>query len=200
MSKKNDLSQYRKKRKLDQTPEPEGKQKKTSPKPIFVIQLHDASTRHYDFRIEVNGVLKSWSVPKGPSTNPRDKRLAIQTDDHPLDYAEFEGVIPEGHYGAGTVMIWDKGTYRNLKTGDDENQSMSMEESLKQGHAAIWLDGQKIKGGYALIRTKKSGENQWLLIKMDDQEADARRRPVSTQTKSAASGRTLKEIAEQENN
>lgn len=169
----------------------------------WVLQEHAASTHHFDFRLEVNGVLKSWAVPKGPSTDPREKRLAIPTEDHRLDYIDFEGVIPEGEYGAGTVIVWDRGTYRNL-TEDEAGQEKPMERALEDGHASFRLDGKKISGGYSLTRIGGSGhgesgdEERWLLVKMDDQEADARRNPVSTQPESVKTGRTLKEVAEQE--
>ncbi len=162
--------------------------------PIFVIQKHDASNLHYDFRLEVEGVLKSWAVPKGPSTDPRDKRLAMPTDDHPLDYADFEGVIPEGEYGAGTVLIWDRGPYRLIEEDDD---TPSMAEQLKRGHAKFWLEGKKLAGGYALTRTGSGDDERWLLVKMDDDKADARRNPISTEPESVASGRSLKAIAEE---
>ena len=158
----------------------------------FVIQRHDASQEHYDFRLEVDGVLKSWAVPKGPSTDPDDKRLAVEVDDHELDYADFEGVIPEGEYGAGTVMVWDRGSYRNLA----DNHSMA--EGLEKGLVEVWLDGEKIAGGYALKRIQKGDKPQWLLIKMRDEAADARRNPVSTETRSVKSGRTLDEVRREE--
>ena len=158
----------------------------------FVIQLHDASQRHYDFRLEVGGVLKSWAVPKGPSTDPAEKRLAVEVADHDLDYADFEGVIPEGKYGAGTVMVWDRGSYRNLS--DDTPLS----EGLEKGLVEVWLDGEKLGGGYALKRIQGGDKPQWLLIKMRDEAADARRNPVSTETKSVKSGRSLDEISREE--
>lgn len=162
-------------------------------KPRFVIQKHDASRLHYDFRLEVDGVLKSWAVPKGPSTNPRHKRLAMRTEDHKMGYADFEGVIEEGNYGAGTVLIWDTGTYRNLLAEkEDPDAVVSMTEALRRGKVEVWLEGNKLRGGYALVRMDDT--NRWLLIKMDDEEADARRNPVSTQPASAVTGRTLKEI------
>lgn len=165
-------------------------------RPIFVIQKHDASNLHYDFRIEVDGVLKSWAVPKGLSTDPSEKRLAIPTEDHPLAYANFEGVIPEDAYGGGTVLIWDRGSYRNLKAEEDEPKSVS--QQIEDGHVTIGLAGQKLSGGYALIRTGDGDDARWLLIKMDDEDADARRNPTSTEPKSVATGRTLDEIREQE--
>lgn len=130
---------------------------------IFVVQKHKAKTLHYDFRIEVDGLLKSWAVPKGPSTDPQEKRLAIMTDDHALEYASFEGVIPEGQYGAGKVEIWDKGTYKNIKFKD--NECVPMKECLKKGHVEIYLEGEKLNGGYVLVRMK---DKNWLLIKMKD--------------------------------
>jgi DNA ligase D-like protein (predicted 3'-phosphoesterase) len=189
-------SEYEKKRDFTKTPEPKGARRASSAAPIFVIQKHDASTLHYDFRIEVDGVLKSWALPKGPSTNPSEKRLAVPTEDHPLDYADFEGVIPEGEYGAGTVLVWDRGTYENITKKDDE--TMSMVEALNQGHALIRLSGDKLSGGYALQRIGKGKDKRWLLVKMDDEEADARRNPVSTEPKSVLSGRTIDEIAREE--
>jgi DNA ligase D-like protein (predicted 3'-phosphoesterase) len=159
-----------------------------------VIQQHDASTMHFDLRLEVDGVLASWAVPKGPSTDPREKRLAVPTEDHPLDYADFEGVIPEGEYGAGTVVVWDTGTYRNL-TVDDDGEEVPVADAIEQGHVVVELRGEKVPGGYALTRT---GEDRWLLVKTDDDDADARRNPVSTQPESVLSGRDLDEVAEEE--
>ena len=163
--------------------------------PMFVVQKHDARRLHYDFRLEMRGALRSWAVPKGPSTDPREKRLAIRTEDHPLDYADFEGVILEGEYGAGTVLIWDRGTYRNIT--EEEDGLRAMEDALADGHVLVWLVGEKISGGYALQRIDDK-KDQWLLIKMDDAEADARRNPVSTEPRSVASGRDLDEISGEE--
>ena len=162
--------------------------------PRFVIHKHDASSLHYDFRLEVDGVLKSWAVPKGPSTDPRDKRLAIQVEDHGLGYGDFEGVIENG-YGKGTVLVWDAGSYRNL----DEDRSMI--EALDAGHVRVWLDGEKLRGGYTLQRmhSGRSGDGaEWLLIKRRDGAADARRNPESTQPESVKTGRTIQEIADEE--
>jgi DNA ligase D-like protein (predicted 3'-phosphoesterase) len=196
MAKKEATRDYRNKRDFRRTSEPSGRASSSHDEPLFVIHKHDARRLHYDFRLEVDGVLKSWAVPKGPSTDPREKRLAVAVDDHPLDYAEFEGVIPEGEYGAGTVLIWDAGTYRSV--GGESESPLSMSESIASGHVKVWLEGEKLRGGYALTRFKKGQEENWLLVKMDDGEADARRNPVSTQPESAASGRTLEEIAKQE--
>ncbi|MFW9853390.1 MAG: DNA polymerase ligase N-terminal domain-containing protein [Candidatus Thorarchaeota archaeon] len=197
MAKKDPLEEYQKKRDFRKTIEPSGRRKKKSKRPLFVIQKHDASRLHYDFRLEVDGVLKSWAIPKGPSTKTKDKRLAILTEDHPLDYADFEGIIPEGEYGAGTVLVWDIGTYRNLRA-EKEDDDASMGTSIKEGKVEIWLKGKKIRGGHALIRTGKEKDSRWLLIKMDDPEADARRNPVSTEPKSVLTGRTIDQIARQE--
>jgi DNA ligase D-like protein (predicted 3'-phosphoesterase) len=163
-----------------------------------VIQEHDASSHHYDFRVEVEGTLASWAVPKGPSTDPREKRLAVRTEDHPLDYADFEGVIPDGEYGAGTVLVWDAGPYRNLSR-DDDGEECPIDEALERGQAEVWLEGRKLRGGYALVHTELRGNpKNWLLVKMKDEGADARRNPTSTEPESVLSGRTLAEVAEEE--
>jgi len=144
----------------------------------------------------VDGVLASWAVPKGPSTDPRKKRLAIRTEDHPLDYADFEGTIPEGQYGAGTVMIWDRGTYENIT--DSNGRVKQARKALKDGHFLVRLKGEKFRGGYALQRIEEGKQEQWLLIKMDDDDADARCNPVSTEPDSVETGRSLDEIEEQD--
>lgn len=193
----NRLTRYKEQRNFEQTDEPNGNGDDfdwAKKRPLFIIQKHAASSLHYDFRLEVDGVLKSWAVPKGPSTDPREKRVAIPTEDHPLGYSEFEGVIAEGNYGAGTVMIWDRGSYSNLKHSEGDKEAGPVSGQIKDGHLTVWLDGEKIKGGYALIRTDRGDEERWLLIKMDDQEADARRNPTSTENTSVSSGRTLDEI------
>jgi DNA ligase D-like protein (predicted 3'-phosphoesterase) len=197
MAKESTLSEYEKKRDFRSSPEPQGGTSEKGDEPVFVIQKHDASNLHYDFRIEVDGVLKSWAVPKGPSTDPRQKRLAMPTEDHPLEYADFEGVIPEDEYGGGTVLLWDRGPYRNLRAAKDDDGA-SMAESLADGKIEVWLEGSKIRGGYALVRTGGGDDERWLLIKMDDEEADARRKPTSTEPESVASGRDLEEVAEEE--
>lgn len=172
---------------------PQGAGSRRGRRALFVVQQHDARRLHYDFRIEVGGVLKSWAVPRGPSTDPREKRLAVPTEDHPLEYADFEGVIPEGEYGAGTVLVWDRGDYENLTESDGEQVPIG--RALEDGHAVIRLHGRKLKGGYVLQRTSGADDEKWLLIKVDDDQADARRNPASTQPESVVSGRTLDEVA-----
>lgn len=189
------LSEYQRKRNFRKTPEPKGGGRRRG-RPRFVIQKHDASSLHYDFRLEVGDVLVSWAVPKGPSTDPRDRRLALRTEDHPLGYVDFEGVIPEGEYGAGTVLVWDTGTYRNLR--EDKDGGKDMAASIDDGLVEVWLDGEKLAGGYALKRTRRGKKPRWLLVKMKDGQADARRRPVNTQLDSVKTGRSLEEIARQE--
>lgn len=158
-----------------------------------MIQKHDASSLHYDVRLEAGGVLKSWAVPKGPSTDPRDRHLAMPTEDHPLEYETFEGAIPESEYGAGTVLVWDAGTYRNLSERDGE--PMPVEDALAAGHLAVWLDGEKLHGGYSLTRIRSGKDEAWLLVKMRDEGADARRKAVRSRPESILSGRTIEQIA-----
>lgn len=186
------LDEYREKRDFSRTPEPPG-EREAAAHPIFVIQKHRATTLHYDFRLEADGVLKSWAVPKGPSLDPKEKRLAVPTEDHPLDYAGFEGVIPEGSYGAGTVLVWDRGTYQNLTEKDGEK--IGVAEALERGHVSFRLEGKKVRGGYALTRFRTGKGEAWLLVKMDDAEADPARNPVATEPGSVVSGRTIEEIA-----
>jgi DNA ligase D-like protein (predicted 3'-phosphoesterase) len=197
MSRGSSLSEYRRKRDFKRTSEPSGGSRgKSSRGHRFVIQKHDATNLHYDLRLEVDGVLKSWAVPKGPSTDPRVKRFAASTEEHPLDYIHFEGVIPEGEYGGGTVMVWDRGTYRNLT--EHRGERVPPAKAIDQGHISFWLKGKKLQGGFALTRVSKQKKGRWLLVKMDDEKADARRRPVASQPKSVLSGRTLKQIARDE--
>ena len=191
------LKRYRAKRDFSRTAEPSGsatRRRGRRREPMFTIQKHDASRLHYDFRLEVDGVLKSWAVPKGPSTDPRDKRLAVEVEDHPLDYGDFEGVIAEGNYGAGSVIVWDIGTYRNLTERDGEE--VPMEEALEEGSVRVWLEGHKLRGGWTLRRVGFEGDKpRWLLMKRRDEGADARRNPVSSQPESVLSGKTVEEIA-----
>jgi DNA ligase D-like protein (predicted 3'-phosphoesterase) len=190
------LEAYRRKRNFDRTSEPSHAGGRRSGR-RFVIQKHHASSLHYDFRLEFGGILASWAVPKGLSTDPRDKRLAIQTEDHPRSYIDFEGVIPQGEYGGGTVLVWDTGGYDNLRARKGPN-SMSMERSHDDGLIEVCLHGEKLQGGWALKRIEGGRKPRWLIIKMDDERADARRRPASTQPRSVLSGRNLDEVAAQE--
>jgi DNA ligase D-like protein (predicted 3'-phosphoesterase) len=193
---KDKLNEYKNKRDFKKTTEPKGEKKKGSDKPRFVIQKHDATQLHYDFRLEMHGVMKSWAIPKGLSTDPSEKRLAMQTEDHPLEYADFEGTIPEDEYGGGTVIVWDGGTYENIRE-KKEDDGMSMQESFDDGKIEVWLNGKKLKGGYELIHTKKREENQWLIKKMKDDEADARRKPQRTEPQSILSDKTIEEMKEE---
>jgi DNA ligase D-like protein (predicted 3'-phosphoesterase) len=188
------LKKYRERRNFTVTSEPSNGDLKIDG-PLFVVQKHDARHLHYDFRLEIDGVLKSWAIPKGPSNDPRIKRLAVPTDDHPLGYADFEGVIPEGEYGAGTVMVWDLGTYKNVKRKD--SKIVPMKECYKNGQIEVFLDGEKLYGSYALIRTIRSKDETpyWLFIKMRDEYTDSRHKPLAREQESVLTGRTLKQIA-----
>lgn len=189
----NGLRTYEDKRDFRATTEPRGRvSSKRSKRPRFVVQQHDASSMHWDFRLEAEGVLKSWAIPKGPSTDPREKRLAHQVEDHPVEYLDFEDVIGPGQYGAGTVIVWDAGTYGNLTT-DDDGRDVPVADAIADGHVSVWLEGRKLRGGYALTRFR--GEHDWLLVKMDDEAADARRSPTSTEPESVLTGRTLEQVA-----
>jgi DNA ligase D-like protein (predicted polymerase)/DNA ligase D-like protein (predicted 3'-phosphoesterase) len=188
------LLEYKKKRSFASTPEPKGG--KSSANTLhFVVQKHDASRLHYDFRLEMGGVLKSWAVPKGPSLNPADKRLAMQVEDHPLDYKDFEGIIPPGNYGAGTVMVWDEGTYEPLETtaGSRTAQNRALLKQLREGSLKFRLNGKKLKGEFALVHTKGREDNAWLLIKHRDRYATES--PVTDKDKSVLSKKTLEQIA-----
>ncbi|UFU02738.1 DNA ligase [Ruania suaedae] len=183
------LDDYDRKRRGSRTDEPAGRSGSGSgAAPRFVTQRHDASSLHFDLRLEIDGVLVSWAVPKGPSVDPSDKRLAHRTEDHPLDYADYEGRIEEG-YGAGTVIVWDTGTYENLTESDGE--PVEADEALERGHLKVDLHGDKLTGAFALTHTTMGGdEANWMLVKVDDHGADRRRRPTSTQNESVLSGRT----------
>src|ERR1700724_1161072 len=174
------LEEYKRKRRFEQTPEPPPKVEKKT-KHRFVVQKHDATRLHYDFRLELDGVLKSWAVPKGPSLDPGDKRLAMEVEDHPVSYQDFEGIIPEGNYGAGSVMVWDVGTWQPLSPlpvngkyvpGTDEEAR----QMLAKGDLKFRLQGKKLKGDFALIRMRGrrpgSKGNEWLLIKKHDEHAE----------------------------
>lgn len=188
------LARYNAMRDFDQTPEPAGDAAPAAGRLRFVVQKHDASQLHYDFRLEIDGVLKSWSVPKGPSLNPAERRLAMQTEDHPIAYASFEGQIPEGHYGAGDVIVWDEGTFapqdKTLRRIPDAEANAAASAGLASGEIKFELEGHKLRGSWALVRMKGRQENAWLLIKHNDAHAD-RERAVAEQTRSVLSGRLL---------
>jgi DNA ligase D-like protein (predicted 3'-phosphoesterase) len=158
--------------------------------PVFVIQQHAATSLHYDFRLQVGRAMRSWAVPKGPSTDPRDKRLAMQVDDHPISWNDFEGRIPRGSYGAGAVIIWDRGTYRPLSDGD-------FGAALDDGHASFWLEGQKLRGGWSLRRIRDGKKPQWLLVKRRDEAARPGTDVVSERPESVLSDRTLEQVLDE---
>ena len=186
------LSIYKKKRSFGKTPEPTGG-KPSKEALYFVIQKHAASRLHYDFRLEMQGVLKSWAVPKGPSLNPLDKRLAMMVEDHPYDYRHFEGIIPEGNYGAGTVIVWDEGTYEALEPGTKKEQEKNLVKQLKNGSLKFSLNGTKLKGEFALVKLKNDVKgNAWLLIKHRDKYA--RETDVTKKNKSVISKKTLEQV------
>jgi len=189
------LAKYRKKRDFQRSPEPRGRAKagKASKRSlVYVVQKHRASRLHYDFRLELGGVLLSWAVPKGPSLDPSVKRLAMQVEDHPVDYAAFEGVIPEGGYGAGTVMVWDNGTW----SPESENPL----QALRQGDLKFSLYGRKLRGSWVLVRIRGFGSKQgksWLLMKHQDRFASPKD-IAAEKPRSVVSNRLLAEIAREE--
>ena len=188
------LDAYRRKRRTERSGEQSGLDESTpqAHQPRFVIQRHDARNLHFDVRLEVDGVLVSWAVPKGPSLNPAHKRLAHRTEDHPLSYVDFEGRIGEG-YGAGTVIVWDIGTYDNLTTVD--GVPVTAADAVAKGHIKVVLHGRKLSGAFAFTHTRMGGdEANWMLVKVDDEAADRRRQPTSTQNKSVLTGRTNSEL------
>ena len=188
------LTKYKQKRHFTETPEPKGG-KAEGEKLLFVIQKHAASHLHYDFRLEMRGVLKSWAVPKGPSTDPATKRLAMMVEDHPYDYRTFEGIIPKGQYGGGTVMVWDEGTYEctGMEGADKVEQEKALLKALHTGSLKITMHGKKLKGEFALVKTKGMGENGWLLIKHKDKYASVK--DITAKDKSVVSNKNLEQIA-----
>lgn len=186
------LRDYREKRDTTRSGEPEGRTVESTSQPRFVVQRHDASTLHFDVRLEIDGVLVSWAVPKGPSLDPREKRLAHRTEDHPMDYADFEGRIDSG-YGAGTVIVWDTGAFENL--AEKDGRPLPAGAALARGHLKVALHGQKLLGAFVFQHSKMGGdEANWLMFKVDDEAADRRRRPTSTQNESVLSGRTNEDL------
>ncbi|MFC7815314.1 DNA polymerase ligase N-terminal domain-containing protein [Streptomyces sp. NPDC057367] len=193
------LRDYRGRRDFGRTGEPAGRGASAlRGEPRFVVQIHDASTLHFDFRLQVANVLRSWSVPKGPSADPGDKRLAVPTEDHPLEYEEFEGVIPAGEYGGGTVIVWDHGTYEPL-SHDRRGRPVDFGESLAHGHARFRLRGAKLRGEYALTRFRggRDGDQEeaWLLVRTATGGARGRGTPDPRRARSARTGRTLARVA-----
>ncbi len=186
------LKKYKEKRDFRKTPEPKAGKKSGSHALIFVIQKHNATNLHYDFRIEVDGVLKSWAVPKGPSLNPSDKRLAMMVEDHPFDYKDFEGIIPKGEYGGGEVIIWDNGTYHALSTENKKESEKLMREGIDKGEIKFVLNGHKLKGEFVLVKMKGKGENAWLLIKHRDNYAS--KDNVLDQGNSVVSGNSIEDL------
>jgi DNA ligase D-like protein (predicted 3'-phosphoesterase) len=188
-----DLSRYNLKRDFNSTPEPKSEVEKSKKELIFVVQKHAASQLHYDFRLEMNGVLKSWAIPKGPSMNSEEKRLAIMVEDHPYAYKDFEGTIPEGNYGAGNVIVWDNGTYTLAGEQKKESVEDQFKSGLQNGHLSFILDGKKLKGEFALVKLKIKQKDAWLLIKKDDEYASES--DVLLKNESVISGLTLEAMA-----
>ncbi len=187
------LTEYVKKRDFNKTAEPKAGKSKDKEKLMFVIQKHDASRLHYDFRLEMDGVLKSWAVPKGPSTDPQTKRLAMMVEDHPFDYRNFEGIIPQGEYGGGTVIVWDEGTYEPIEEIKGKKaQEKHLLAQLKSGSVKIILHGEKLHGEFALVKTHGMGENAWLLIKHDDEYAS--KKDITKLDESVLSGKTIAQM------
>ncbi|HJT06049.1 MAG TPA: DNA polymerase ligase N-terminal domain-containing protein [Stellaceae bacterium] len=185
------LARYRRKRDFAKTPEPKGGRRKRAAHALrYVIQKHAARRLHYDFRLELDGVLKSWAVPKGPSLDPKVKRLAVEVEDHPLDYGDFEGVIPQGEYGGGTVIVWDEGSW--VPAGDDPAAA------LARGALKFELNGERLKGGWALVRLKRGDGKNWLLVKEKDAAAEpgSDDEVVAENQTSVVSGRDLEEVGE----
>jgi DNA ligase D-like protein (predicted 3'-phosphoesterase) len=196
MSEVDKLEAYRSKRDYAKTSEPPGSGGiKQGDKPRFSIQKHQSKRLHYDLRIEGGGVLRSWAVPKGPSLDTKTKRRAVPTEDHPLDYIDFEGTIPVGEYGAGTVIVWDIGTYEN--TTSAEGKEVPIAEALERGHATFILSGKKLRGGYALTRTGRGKNERWILVKMKDDFAKADEDVLEAEPDSALTGRSLEEVEEE---
>ena len=204
MAAKDTLAEYHRRRHFGRTREPEGRADRAGRgdrsgdgrRPSFVVQIHDASSMHFDVRLEADGVLKSWAVPKGPSGDPHDKRLAMPTEDHPLDYREFEGAIAEGEYGAGAVIVWDEGTYRNL-TADRRGRPVPVAGAVERGHVSFWLDGRKLHGGWSLTRfrgAEQGGREAWLMVKHADARASGQHTPDPHRARSARTGHTLGQV------
>ncbi len=187
------LDEYQRKRDFAETAEPRGGRAQRGVRWAFVIQKHAASHLHYDLRLELDGVMKSWAVPKGPSLDPAVKRLAMQVEDHPIEYNKFEGTIPAGQYGGGTVMLWDRGTFGY--DGPLADPVAGLREGYAGGDLKIALHGKRLRGSWALVRMRRPGRPQWLLIKHRDEFAEAGSDVTAEWTTSVATGRTMEEIA-----
>jgi bifunctional non-homologous end joining protein LigD len=190
------LAEYRRKRDFSRTAEPEGGRARAAKKLAFVIQKHAASHLHYDLRLELDGVMKSWAVPKGPSLDPAVKRLAMEVEDHPIEYNSFEGTIPQGEYGGGTVMLWDRGTY--TYGGTDLDPIEGLRRGYQKGDLKFVLNGKRLKGSWVLVRMRRgqSGRPQWLLIKHRDEHAAPGSDVGADYETSVTTGRTMDEIAQ----
>src|SRR5690348_10417228 len=187
------LAEYNRKRDFSRTKEPAGTVPKARGKTLhFVVQKHAASHLHYDFRLELDGVMKSWAVPKGPSYDPKVRRLAMEVEDHPISYNTFEGTIPAGEYGGGTVMLWDRGTYEAEDGGGVE----SLRRGYEKGDLKILLHGTRLRGGWVLVRMNRPGRPQWLLIKHRDETADPDFDVTADETTSVVTDRSMEEIAQ----
>jgi bifunctional non-homologous end joining protein LigD len=189
------LSEYHRKRDFSKTAEPKGGAAPVNQQLVFVVQKHAATRLHYDLRLELDGVMKSWAVPKGPSMNPADKRLAMEVEDHPIEYNTFEGTIPKGQYGGGTVMLWDRGIYTYGNT--DLEPAAGLRKGLAKGDLKFVLLGERLKGSFVLVRTKRGdrGKNEWLLIKHKDDYAEPGSDVAAKFLTSVDSGRTMEQIA-----
>ncbi|MEE9910949.1 MAG: non-homologous end-joining DNA ligase [Deltaproteobacteria bacterium] len=186
------LKDYTSKRTFAKTPEPKAELHPATDRLVFVVQKHAARALHYDLRLELDGVLKSWAVPRGPSLDPSRKRLAVRVEDHPFDYKDFEGVIPEGNYGAGSVIIWDRGFYHHIADPDGSQSEKLLREGLKKGHLTFILHGEKLRGEFALVKTKQD-EKSWLLLKKNDRFASTN--DILTENRSVVSRENLEEVA-----
>ena len=195
MSTEGKLAEYRRKRDFGRTAEPRGGKGRRAARLAFVIQKHAARSLHFDLRLELDGVMKSWAVPKGPSLDPSVKRLAMQVEDHPIEYNTFEGTIPEGEYGGGTVMVWDRGTY--TYGGDDTDPVEGLRRGYAKGDFKFVLSGKRLRGSWVLVRIRRGAPKkpQWLLIKHRDDQAEEGSDVVADHPTSVATGRTMEEIA-----
>ena len=187
------LAAYNAKRDFTRTDEPAGRVPKATGKKLhFVVQKHAASHLHYDFRLELDGVMKSWAVPKGPSLDPAVRRLAMEVEDHPIEYNTFEGTIPAGEYGGGTVMLWDRGTY----DAEDGGGAESLRDGYRRGDLKVTLSGARLVGSWVLVRMKREGKPQWLLIKHRDEHADPSRDITAEEETSVVTKRSMEQISE----